>query len=85
MLLQPEKNIRETILHELTHLKYPYHNKNFYKFLGKLLGTNAQEAKKTFGRKTDFLKEEDWFAIINQKKKKLFALAEQGILQKAPS
>lgn len=83
--MQPEKNIRETILHELTHLKYPYHNKNFYKFLGKLLGTNAQEAKKSFSGKIDFLKGENWLTIINQKKKELFALAGQGILQKAPS
>ncbi len=79
LLLQSERNIRKVILHELAHLKYPRHTKNFYEFLGKLLGTNTQEAKKKFGGKMTFLKEENWFAIINQKKKELFALAEQGI------
>lgn len=85
LLLQSEKNIRKTILHELAHLKYPDHKKEFYEFLSKLLGANNQEARKKYKGKINFLETENWFAIIKQKKSELFALAEQGILQKTPS
>ena len=80
LLLDSEDFIKKAMLHELLHLKYPCHSKKFYQALEKFFGTDIQS--KGFHIFLDTL---DWFAVIKQKKRDLFVLAQQGILQKNPS
>ena len=80
LLLDSEDFIKKAMLHELLHLKYPCHSKKFYQALEKFSGTDIQS--KGFHIFLDTL---DWFAVIKQKKRDLFILVQQGILQKNPS
>ena len=41
----PQEMMDNTILHEMTHLKYMHHRKSFWNFLSKLLGNDAREQK----------------------------------------
>lgn len=77
LLLDSEDFIKKAMLHELLHLKYPYHDEIFYQTLEQLSGIDIQSNGFHF-----FLETLDWFAIIKQKKRDLFVLAQQGVLQK---
>lgn len=80
LLLDSEDFIRKAMLHELLHLKYPCHSEKFYQTLEQLSGANIRSNGFHF-----FLETLDWFAIIKQKKRDLFALAQEGVLQKNSS
>ena len=63
------------IMHELLHLRIPKHRKKFYKTLNSLCGFDTQKVR--FPEHVDLLDAVDAIGILKQKKKALFAKAQQ--------
>ena len=79
LLFTSEKIIRMVIMHELLHLKIPNHRKQFYKTLNSLCGFDTQKVR--FPEPITLLDAVDVIGIIKQKKKALFAKAQQHEVQ----
>lgn len=83
LLFTSEDFVRQVILHELCHLIHPNHKKEFYKMLNKLYGNDVRKEPE-FSSEIRWLETVDAKTTVRDYMRKLFDLAEQGILQKAP-
>lgn len=81
LLFKSEKIIRLVIMHELVHLKIPNHRKKFYKTLNSLCGYDTQKIRISH---VDLLDAVDAIGILKQKKKALFAKAQQQEIKLFP-
>lgn len=75
LLFTSEKIIRMIIMHELLHLRIPNHRKKFYKTLNSLCGFDTQKVR--FPERITLMDAVDAIGILKQKKKSLFAKAQQ--------
>lgn len=83
LLFTSEDFIRQVILHELCHFVHSSHKKEFYKMLNNLYGRDVRKEPK-FNLNTRWFETVDTKVAVRYYTRKLFDLAEQGILQKSP-
>lgn len=83
LLFTSEDFVRQVILHELCHFVHSSHKKEFYKMLNNLYGRDVRKEPK-FNLNTRWFETVDTKVAVRYYTRKLFDLAEQGILQKSP-
>lgn len=83
LLFTSEDFVRQVVLHELCHFVQPNHRKEFYKMLNNLYGRDVRKEPR-FNLNTSWLETVDTKAAVRDYMRKLFDLAERGILQKSP-
>lgn len=83
LIFTSEDFVRQVILHELCHLIHPDHGKRFYKLLNELYGANVRK-EPDFYLSNLWLVTVDTIAVVREHMKKLYDLAERGVLQRMP-
>ena len=83
LVFTSEAFVKQVVLHELCHFVHRGHRKAFYGMLNGLYGADVRK-EPDYGLETRWLETVDAKAAVRDYMRKLFDLAEQGILQKIP-